>query len=652
MNNNNRRIESFLSARLFLVPQVVDNWIYFISNLSGRNSLYRMVVGGGVPEPLLPPHIALQNPHLLGGRSFIVFPDIEKILVMIDEDGDELYQPMIIPLNGGYPEPAFPGAPFGGSSVFAADEDLARNFVYLMEQPRAEPLFRSFKGDVATGELTQLRESRFGGFPIAHNERHDCFVLLESYGAGDNILYLLMPETETPEPLYGRPLAERSPEEEVPPTGIGSGDLVEDDQALLFKSILFDDAYSLGYMPLDDPHQVQSVEVEGLVHTGMGELETFHHLEHPDGDRYLLEYNIDGVSWVYESVWDEAQRIVHVRHHLVGGPAFEGRLADGVLESITYDPEGDRFALSFSTATSPTQIYTIEGAEREQLVQHTAERILGLPQELLSAGEEYPFTSHDGLRISARLYLPSEALGYEGPRPLVYYIHGGPQSQERPDFAWFSMPLIQFLTLNGFAVFVPNVRGSTGYGFSYMHHVIRDWGGQDRLDHVHTMTAVLPQDERLDTSRAGVVGRSYGGYMTLTLAARHPELWSAAVDMFGPYNLLTFAERVPETWKIFVSRTVGDPVEDREFMIERSPRSYLDALRAPLLVIQGKNDPRVREEESRELVEELNEQGKEVDYLMLADEGHDILKFENRVRVYNAIVDFFKEHLQVEKTGA
>ena len=96
------------------------------------------------------------------------------------------------------------------------------------------------------------------------------------------------------------------------------------------------------------------------------------------------------------------------------------------------------------------------------------------------------------------------------------------------------MPLIQFLTLRGFAVFVPNVRGSTGYGLNYTKQVDRDWGGQDRLDHVHAMTKILPKDKRLDVKRAAVVGRSYGGYMTLMQAGRHPELWSAACDMFGP----------------------------------------------------------------------------------------------------------------------
>jgi dipeptidyl aminopeptidase/acylaminoacyl peptidase len=232
-------------------------------------------------------------------------------------------------------------------------------------------------------------------------------------------------------------------------------------------------------------------------------------------------------------------------------------------------------------------------------------------------------------------------LGFQGSRPIVYYIHGGPQSQERPDFAWFSMPLIQYLALNGFAVFVPNVRGSTGYGLTYTKQVDRDWGGKDRLDHVHALQ-VLANDPRVDVQRAGVVGRSYGGYMTLTQAGRHPELWSGAVDMFGPFDLFTFMDRLPETWKPYFYMAVGDPVKDREFLIERSPRTYLHQMTCPMLVIQGKNDPRVTEPESRDLVEMLRGQGKQVEYLMFENEGHDVLKYENRVRCYTAITEFFR----------
>jgi dipeptidyl aminopeptidase/acylaminoacyl peptidase len=210
------------------------------------------------------------------------------------------------------------------------------------------------------------------------------------------------------------------------------------------------------------------------------------------------------------------------------------------------------------------------------------------------------------------------------------------------------MPLIQFLTLRGFAVFVPNVRGSTGYGLSYTKRVDHDWGGQDRLDHVHAMTKVLPNDKRLDVKRAAVVGRSYGGYMTLIQAGRHPDLWSASCDMFGPYDLETFMDRIPATWKPYFKVALADPEtpDGLAFLKERSPKTYLDNLSAPMLVIQGRNDPRVVASESEDLARDLRAKGKDVELLIFENEGHDVLKYENRVTCYTAIADFFAKHLK------
>jgi dipeptidyl aminopeptidase/acylaminoacyl peptidase len=174
--------------------------------------------------------------------------------------------------------------------------------------------------------------------------------------------------------------------------------------------------------------------------------------------------------------------------------------------------------------------------------------------------------------------------------------------------------------------------------------VDHDWGGLDRLDHVEAFNH-LRSDERLDMDRAGVTGRSYGGYMTLTLAGRHPDLWKAACDMFGPYNLFTFLERLPDTWKTYFYLALGHPERDHDFLQERSPRTHLHQLACPLLVIQGANDPRVIEAESADLVQELRSQGKEIEYLVFHNEGHDVLKYENKVRCYNEIVQFFVRHL-------
>lgn len=629
------RIESLLSARVFQAVQSVGDRIFFVSNLSGRLSLYAMNQGGSVPEPLLPPHLALQNPHHVN-RLYQVFPQLGKILLMLDDDGDENYQPMLLPIEGGYPEPAF-GDALAAYRCQLTHYDVDGNMAYFFAESRSEPMNVTFRANLATGELTELFRSTFGGAASGSSADHCRVPIIEGYTPGDHVLYLWEEESGAARLLYGRPLAEREPGEDAPLTSFGAADFSPSERGLLFLTSLFEDTYGLGYLALDDPETVARVEISGLIHGGVGELEN---LEHLRDDRYAVYYNIDGVSWEYEGQFDEDALTMRLKWVICGRPP----LAGGVLDSSYYDKTSDRHVLTFSTAVSPTQIYTVEGDDRRDIRRHTQERVLAIPDDWLSPGEDASFLSHDGLRISARLYLPSPQLGYEGPRPLVYYVHGGPQSQERPDFAWFSMPLIQYLTMSGFAVFVPNVRGSSGYGLSYMKQVDRDWGGQDRLDHVHAMKR-LADDPRVDASRAGVTGRSYGGYMTLTLATRHPHLWSAAVDMFGPYDLLTFIDRLPETWKPYFAIAVGDVEKDKDFLVERSPRHYIDDIECPLLVIQGKNDPRVVERESRDVVEQLQAQGKQVEYLMFPDEGHDVLKYENRVTCYNAITDFFREHL-------
>ena len=630
------RIESLLSARLFVEPQLAGDRLTFASNLAGHLSLFAMDAAGGVPEPILPPQIALQNPELVGGHLFHVLPRLERILVMLDSDGDENYVPHVVPIDGGFPEP-LADAIFAGGRAHLVEVDDEADIAYFAVESRQEPSIAAVRVELASADAEELWRSPYGALVAGFTPDHSRVILSDGYTVGDVVLYEI-DESGERRMLYGVPLDERDPEADYPPSGFGRGHGTASGAGLLLTTTLYDDSGSLAFLDLSRPGELEPVAVDGLEHEGAGELEALTHLE---GDRFALTYNIDGCSWVYAGTFDEAARSFTVERVLVG----LGELGGGVLHGLHFDPESGRFAASFCTSTSPTQLFVLPADVGSEPVQLTQERALGLAPGLLAEGEDASFTSHDGLRVSARLYLPSPELGFAGPRPLVYYVHGGPQGQERPDFAWFSMPLIQILTLEGFAVFVPNARGSTGYGLSYTKRVDRDWGGLDRLDHVHAMTEVLPQDDRVDVARAGVVGRSYGGYMTLTLAARHPELWRAAVDMFGPYDLLTFMDRIPETWKPYFALAVGDPATDADFLVERSPRTHIGDVSCPLLVIQGQNDPRVVERESRDLVEELRGLGQDVDYLVFDDEGHDVLKLGNRVRCYDRIVGFFSQHL-------
>ncbi len=644
MSENKPRfqIESLLSARVLLSPQLANDRVYFVSDLSGCMSIYSMKKTGSLPVPLLPSGLALQNPHLMMGYNYYVLPKLQKALVMIDENGNENYQPCFVPIEGGIPEPVF-GNKYRNEQVACMHCDAENKIAYFFRDDRKTPNMECLKVNLKTLEITSLGTSIHGNYFNGANADNTKVILADSYTAADIVLYMWQPGWPERKLLYGTPLQKRG-DKKMEPSGIGTCGFVDNDTALLFRSNLFKDEGSLTYMPLSAPDEIAEVTVKGLRHTGVGELVD---IEHVKNNRFLIEYNVDGCSWVYEGDYRLSNGVptLEITKTLVGLPP----LSDGVVLGTHFklrdkeDPSTADYVLAFTEADSPSQLYLLPHADTG-LIKLSEERVLGIDQKFLSEGEDASYTSFDGLRISARLYMPSEELGFRGPRPLVLYVHGGPQSQEKPDFTWFSMPLIQFLTLNGFAVFVPNVRGSTGYGLKFMKAVDHDWGGKDMQDQVEGLR-MLEKDPRIDSSRRAVVGRSYGGYMTLMLASNHPELWKASCDMFGPYNLLTFLDRLPETWKTYFRLAVGDPEKDKEFLKERSPITYLKNFRAPMLIVQGKNDPRVVLQESKDLVNDLRANNVDVELLVFEDEGHDILKFKNKVTCYNKIVDFFRKHL-------
>lgn len=417
----NYRIESLMSARLFVAPQYADDRVYFLSNLSGHLSLYAMYHGGSVPEPLLPPHIALQNPHLIDGKSFYVFPELNKILVMIDRDGDENYQPMLIPLEGGFPEPAFDNF-FAKHRVHLNECDRERGVVYFRAERRDKPLEELYRANLKTGALTKIAAGEFGYGIGDHFANHNRLLVGTGYSAGDGVYFLWNKGKMTL--LYGKPMEKRKPGEHVPLNGLGAGVFSPSGKGAILTSSLFEDTYSLGYLDFKKPGVITPIKLKGVAHKGMGELENIIRLK---DNRYAVTFNIDGCSWAYEGVFNEEKLTMTLKYVLVGQEPFDG----GMMEHLDYDKVEDVFTFSFSTATSPTQIYSIEGKNRDLLYRHTEEKILGIPEALLSKGEDASFITHDGLRVSARLYLPARALGFKGPRPVVYYIHGGPQGQER-----------------------------------------------------------------------------------------------------------------------------------------------------------------------------------------------------------------------------
>jgi dipeptidyl aminopeptidase/acylaminoacyl peptidase len=255
------------------------------------------------------------------------------------------------------------------------------------------------------------------------------------------------------------------------------------------------------------------------------------------------------------------------------------------------------------------------------------------------------YKSHDGRMVPAWLYRPAaattcgdgEAAGGCRRFPVVLSIHGGPESQERAEYCYSG--LYQFLLSRGVGVFAPNVRGSSGYGITYQTLIHRDWGGGELADFDHAVR-YLHELDWVDDDHIGVFGGSFGGFAALSCLSRLPELFAAGVSVVGPSNLVTFAKAVPPTWRSLMTNWVGDPEADFDFLMSRSPITYVDQIRAPLMVVQGANDPRVVQTESDQIVDALRNRGVEVRYDVYNDEGHGFTKRSNEIQALGDIGDF------------
>jgi dipeptidyl aminopeptidase/acylaminoacyl peptidase len=310
---------------------------------------------------------------------------------------------------------------------------------------------------------------------------------------------------------------------------------------------------------------------------------------------------------------------------------------NGVAGGFRFSRDGRYLAFSYTSALVPGDAWRYD-TETDQL-----ERLTTSPNAVDPAAFVEPelvrFPSFDGLEIPAFVYRP-ERDEAAGPTPVVAVIHGGPESQYRPSFA----PVTQYLVAHGFAVVAPNVRGSTGYGRRYQH--LDDV--EKRLDSVADLAALhdwLATQPDLDESRAALYGGSYGGYMTLAGLAFQPERWAAGVDIVGMSNLVTFLENTADWRRAFREREYGSLEHDRELLLEASPITHVEDMRAPLCIVHGANDPRVPLSEAEQIHETLTEQGVRCELLVYEDEGHGLSKLPNRLDAYPRIAAFLHDVL-------
>lgn len=267
----------------------------------------------------------------------------------------------------------------------------------------------------------------------------------------------------------------------------------------------------------------------------------------------------------------------------------------------------------------------------------------------LAKMEPVSYQARDGLTIHGYLTAP---VGIEAKQlPTVLYVHGGPWARD----TWGYNPAVQWLANRGYAVLQVNFRGSTGYGKDFLNAGNREWGAamhDDLIDAVEW----LKKEGIADPDRIAIMGGSYGGYATLVGLTFTPDVFACGVDIVGPSNLITLINSVPPYWKPMMSmfaHRVGDIETEEEFLKSRSPLFLADQIQKPLLIGQGANDPRVKQAESEQIVAEMREKGKPVQYALYTDEGHGFARPENRMHFYALVENFLAQYLngRAEEVG-
>ncbi|MDQ0190212.1 S9 family peptidase [Alicyclobacillus cycloheptanicus] len=352
-------------------------------------------------------------------------------------------------------------------------------------------------------------------------------------------------------------------------------------------------------------------------------------------DKRYLSYsrNEDGTSRLY--VADLAQWNGGPLDLLEGLPA----LPDGVILTTAWNRTGRTLAISLSSPVHATEIWTLD-VDGRRVEQATFASISAVPQSTYVAPELVHYPSFDGLSIPAYYYRPKVG---GGKYPVVVYVHGGPESQSRNGFN----SVIQYFVNQGYAVFVPNVRGSMGYGKTYVH--LDDV--RKRMDSVADLAKAvdwLIEHGDAKPDAIAVMGGSYGGFMVLAAVTHYPDLWAAGVDIVGIANLRTFMENTSPYRRHLRASEYGTIEEDGAFFDEISPIHHVDKITAPLMVIHGANDPRVPIGEAEQIVEALKARHHPVTYLRFEDEGHGVVKLANRIQAYGAIAAFLQEHMPVD----
>jgi len=412
---------------------------------------------------------------------------------------------------------------------------------------------------------------------------------------------------------------------------------------------------------ISDPNTTGTYGSSGFSNDG----KYFYYTTNADSEfRYLVEYEIEtGESKkLFQTDWDvmysylskdEKYRVIGVnedgKNTLQIIDNKDGKIVpfpqikDGDVTSVSISPTEKNMRLSVGTSKAPgnTYVYNFESAKLTKLTETLNTEIN--PGDLVAA-EVIRYKSFDGLEIPSIYYKPINATA-DNKVPALVWVHGGPGGQSRTGYS----SLIQYLVNHGYAVLAVNNRGSSGYGKSFHKMDDKNHGEKDLQDCIYGKKWLQSQDY-IDGEKIGIIGGSYGGYMTMAAMTFTPDEFKTGVNIFGVTNWLRTLRSIPPYWESFrnaLYEEVGNPETADSIRLHKiSPLFHAHNVKNPIMVLQGANDPRVLQIESDEIVAAVKKNNVPVEYVVFEDEGHGFVKKENEIKGYGAILEFLNNHLR------
>ena len=369
------------------------------------------------------------------------------------------------------------------------------------------------------------------------------------------------------------------------------------------------------------------------------EVRRVEHMTDSIHDEYGAVWRPDGRALAYLHNEDAAvslRRVFAVSHadHAVSD-------IPGMHLSPDIGPNSDTTAFMFSSPSRPWDVF-VTGERAIEARALTRSLPAAIDPATLVEPSHVRYPGADGEDVPALLFLPyAEALRGEKIPPAIINIHGGPTAQHHREWNVATQVFVNA----GFVVLEPNPRGSTGYGKKWREANRGDWGGND-LEDIARGAAWLGDQKLADPARIGVYGGSYGGYLTLMSLALRPDRFAAGVSVVGVVSWKTMAETTRGDLRDYLIREFGDPAKDAELYRERSPLTHASKIRAPLLILQGENDPRVPRSEAEQVVRALRDSGKPHEYHVYPGEGHGFRVTENRIDALRRALDWFDRYLR------